>query len=104
MRTIWKYELGLASTIEIPGEPDFLDVQMQVTENGRHLCAWFEVDPTAKPRPYKFHVIGTGHKFEKDNLVYLASVQNGEFVWHVYWESDRRKVSAIDEFERMNPR
>lgn len=83
MRAIYKYPIGNATTHEIP-DGKFLCVQMQNQEP--HV--WFEVDPSAKPVPRRFHIVGTGHAFEGGT--YLGTVQSPPFVWHVYEESGGR--------------
>ena len=85
MPVIWKYPL------EVMGEQDIempsgriLSVQNQ----GGQLVLWAAVDPDAEPHKVKIVIKGTGHPFEWDHeegtLSYFTSVQQGEFVWHVF--------------------
>ena len=81
MKTIWKYQIGMASTLEVPKDAKLLAVQTQNEEP----CLWFEVDPNNEKEPRKFHVIGTGHEVRGNK--YLGTFQSPPFVWHVYEDS-----------------
>jgi hypothetical protein len=79
---IYKYVLELTRTqrIRIPSPQKFLAVQMQ----GSKPCVWYEV--AQHPLTYDaidFIIVGTGHN-APDNAQYLGTVQDNEFVWHVY--------------------
>lgn len=79
--TIWKYVIGIATTLELPIGATFLDAQLQ----GADLCAWFLVDQSAKTEPRKFKIFGTGHEIP-DGLKYLATFQQPRYVWHLFEE------------------
>jgi hypothetical protein len=84
-RRIFKYDLAVTGTqmIMMPRHAKVLSVQDQ---NGR-LCVWAKVDPHAPADVRRrFVIVGTGHNLpiEMDSLTYLASVQQGAFVWHVF--------------------
>lgn len=78
MKRVFKYPIGIRTTLELPIGAKFLDVQLQ--NDDAHM--WFEVDPDAKTEPRKFFIVGTGHEFNGGK--YLGTFQNGPFVWHVY--------------------
>ncbi len=84
MQTIYKYPLILTGkqAITMPYEAQILDVQMQ---NGV-LCMWAMVDTVAKMNEVTIRIYGTGRPIENPRLRYLATVQDGECVWHVFEE------------------
>jgi hypothetical protein len=79
-RVVWKYPIN-GGELAIPRGSKFLSCQCQ----GHILYAWFLVDPQMHGKlARKFVVIGTGNAFEPEGLEYLATVQDGPFVWHVF--------------------
>lgn len=85
MRTIWKFPLPLgdAITVQMPKGAIFRSVQLQ----GRDICLWAEVDDEAEIEYRDFLIFGTGRLMPRTmghSDVYLATVQMGQFVWHVY--------------------
>ncbi len=49
------------------------------------LYVWALVDPAQPVRARKFSVIGTGQDFEMSMWhVYLDTVEEGPFIWHVF--------------------
>lgn len=83
MSQIWKYEIGMSTTLVLPKFAKFLSVQKQ----NDSICAWFSVYPEAEKEPRKFRLIGTGHDYKTEDYKYLGTVQSGEFVWHLHEES-----------------
>jgi hypothetical protein len=57
-----------------------LDVQVQ---NGLPTM-WVLVDPYASQTIYKFRIYGTGHDVENKIGNYIATIQLGEYVWHIF--------------------
>lgn len=81
MSAIWKFPLlRMTETLRIPKGARFLSAQNQDDT----LCAWFLVDPSAPVELVDFRIIGTGATFDASPLEYLATVQAGVFVWHVF--------------------
>lgn len=84
--SIFKYILKLTDeqTIKIPGLLKVLTAQKQ---NGS-LCVWAIVDQKGPLIKVKFRIYGTGHPFNTDNveLMYISTVQDEQFVWHVFME------------------
>lgn len=83
MESIWKYTLKLEDKQEVkmPIEHEILDIQVQ------HGIAtmWVKVDKTTKIRPFEIHLFGTGWDLPEDYTGdYLATVQDGSFVWHFF--------------------
>lgn len=83
-KRIFKYELSVDGTnISMPVGAEILTVQSQ----NRTLCLWALVDPEAAKEIRYFEVFGTGHPIGYDAGVsreYIATVQDGGFVWHVF--------------------
>lgn len=81
---IWKYDLKPSPIqfIEMPKGAYVLDVQ----EQHGVLRVWAQVDPYAPTEPRAFAIVGTGNG-EPPSLEtsrHIATVQVGQFVWHVY--------------------
>lgn len=83
MRTIHKHTLGLRAEpqrLKMPAGAKCLTFQMQ---HGV-ITGWFEVDDEIPNRDHWFKVVGTGHDVTYDDSEYIATVQDGAFVWHIY--------------------
>ena len=66
--------------VSMPVGAGVIAAQMQ----HRALCLWAEVDPEKPMERRPFMVIGTGHTPVPEYGVYIGTVQDGNFVWHVY--------------------
>lgn len=85
MITIYKYPLshGLQQVRPIPVGANIISVQMQ----DGVPCIWAIVDTTAEVIPVKFQIYGTGQEIPTDCLLkHIGSVQDGEYVWHVFMD------------------
>lgn len=84
MIVIYKYELEVdgRQLILMPDQAEILDVQNQYNK----LVLWAKVDTTRPPKNRIIEIYGTGHRMMTDKPLsaYLASVQMGQFVWHVF--------------------
>lgn len=83
--SIWKFPLTVTDyqTLTMPEGAEILSVQDQ---DGA-LCLWALVDPQAPMVERLIEVFGTGHPIPTNMGIsrnYLASVQQGRFVWHVF--------------------
>lgn len=88
-RTIHKFILfhfGVFGTdtnyVDLPAVHKMVHVAMV----GRDLVGWFEVqvdDVSALNNTVEFIVVGTGRAIPT-NAVHVATVLDGEFVWHLY--------------------
>ena len=85
MKRIYKYPLKLTDeqTLMIPDGAKALTVQLQ----GDVMQMWCEVDPSKEPGSYAVEICATRH--ETSTLAYLATVQQGPFVWHVFTSMER---------------
>lgn len=81
MNTIHKFSLQLADRqyVSMPVGAQILSVQDQAGQ----LVLWAHVDEHASHEKRDFVIVGTGHECP-EGLVYLATVQQGRCVWHVF--------------------
>lgn len=82
MNVIYKYtfEIEDAFGIEMPQGAMILKAEMQ----GKNPCIWALVNPDALREVREFRVLGTGHHYNFDHLVHVATFQQGLFVWHLF--------------------
>lgn len=82
MTTIWKFRLKLHShqTIPVPSGAKPLCVQIQ----GGSVCIWLEVVPDNPICERIVRVCGTGIPMNTAHSQYVGTVQQNDFVWHVY--------------------
>lgn len=78
---IFKYPLQIATTqsVFMPEGAKILSIQTQFDQ----VCIWAMVDEDKRPTQRFFQIIGTGQGFDT-NRKYLATVQQGSFVWHIF--------------------
>ena len=81
MKTIYKYEIGLGSKIDIllPSDAKVLLVEVQ----GMAPCVWVEHDLEKPKITRTFSIIGTGHEIPEE-AAHVGSFQMPPFVWHLY--------------------
>jgi hypothetical protein len=85
MLTIHKFPIPVRGqfTLRIGRPGTILAVQPQRDE----VCAWAVVDPAAPPEERRFRIFGTGQPIagaDLERLQFLATVQVGGQVWHVF--------------------
>ncbi len=87
MKTIWKYQFD-SRTLEmnkmIPVGSLLLDVQVQ----NDSICAWFLVETDNELVNLKLNAYMTGEDLPDDSGVYVSTVQLGEFVLHIFDQSN----------------
>jgi len=83
---IFKYPLQIIDRqiLKLPVGARKLSVQNQ----GGFVCLWALVDPNAEKRPVEIFIYGTGNPIDQDitRQLYIDTVQQGQFVWHVFAE------------------
>lgn len=81
-KRIYKYRLHIGVTrLELPNSSQVLSVQMQ----GGNLEMWVLLDPEIpKILPRTFTVFNTGEILNNNQMGYLATVQDGALVYHVF--------------------
>lgn len=83
---VYKYILvlhGNVQTSTMPKDAKILSVQIQ----SDRITVWALVDVNATAVSRKsFLVVGTGHDIQEpiETLMFLGTVQTGQFVWHVF--------------------
>lgn len=81
MRTIHRQEItDVECALAMPASAQILAVQYQ----GTTLCLWYECDDASALVPRRFRIYGTGWPMPDSGITYIATVQSGAFVWHVY--------------------
>jgi hypothetical protein len=82
MAAIWKFMISatINPSVTMPKGAHVLSIQEQ---NGQ-ICIWASVNPRAEPEPRRFFVAGTGFDIPEAAGAFLATVQVGAYVWHVF--------------------
>lgn len=71
--------------VKMPRRARILSVQMQGISDGyRRITLWALVEPDAPMVARRLVVIGTGWEQDFAGLMYLATLQDGDLVWHVF--------------------
>jgi hypothetical protein len=87
MKIILKYTLDVIpdmQAIEMAIDAKFLAVQMQYSK----ITLWMvETAGESLRQKFYFTVLGTGQKFEQKDCEYLGTVQNGLYVWHIFYNA-----------------
>jgi hypothetical protein len=96
--TVWKYPLSICDvqTISVPRGSEFLSIQNQ----NDALVMWRRVSPNAPLEDLMLEITGTGHPMVAAPRRYLATVQDGSLVWHV-WEIPQIPSIEIDVAEAV---
>jgi hypothetical protein len=81
-KQIWKFPIVLKDRnwLTMPRGARFITAQIQ----DHNMCVWAHVQPEAQSEPVRVDVVGTGHDYDADGMSYLATMQQGPFVWHVF--------------------
>jgi hypothetical protein len=86
MYMIYKAVLSLSDKQELmlPKNSDILAVQYQ----NENLCLWYKFDDCYKNMSVirKIYIFGTGNLIPDKILKHIGTVQDGQFVWHVFEE------------------
>lgn len=83
MYSIVKFTIGSAAgldAIKLPKDAKILSAQMRCGE----LCLWALVEPLAVIELRRFKIYGTGAVIATDPGKHVATVQDGDFVWHIF--------------------
>lgn len=78
---IYKYQLQTATTqsVYMPLGAQILSIQTQ----NEIICIWVMVEEHKPQVQRVFQIVGTGQGFDQ-NRKYLATVQLGSYVWHIF--------------------
>lgn len=90
MAVIYKYQLHVIGkqTVSVPVGARILTAQDQ----GGCICLWAECPQVEDMELREITVVGTGHDDLPSGLRYVATVQIGVFVWHVYEGSSNQRT------------
>lgn len=80
MKTIWKYPI--AETIEMPIGSRIIKVDYDPMGE---LCLWAIVDPKKDEIiERQFKIMGTGFPYNEKEWMYIDTVFENPFVWHIF--------------------
>ncbi len=86
MKTIYKFQLNLhnyTNELMLPIDSKVLTVQLQ----NNIISLWIEINLDEKQTELRrFKIIATGQSFEDTDAIYIATVQQGILVWHIFEE------------------
>jgi hypothetical protein len=79
---VYKYPLTLVGNqdVSMPVGAKILTAQ----EQDGCICLWAECPQVENVELREIIIVGTGHDYLPSELQYIATVQIGAFVWHVY--------------------
>lgn len=82
-KKIWRFTIQAVErqTIKMPALAHILDCQRQ---SFGALSLWAIIDPAQAQEDREIAIIGAGHPMPDDLNDYIATVQDGELVWHVF--------------------
>ena len=82
MKTILKYELKIKEEqwLEMPIGAKILTAQIQDDV----IVLWVLVEPEFNKEDRKFLIYGTGDMITEIGLEFIATVQAGDLVWHIF--------------------
>jgi len=82
VKTIWKFPIAVTDKqwLSMPANAQILTVQL--ARGG--LALWAIVDPEVEVAKRCVVIRGTGQPIEGTAGTYIASVQDGSFVWHIF--------------------
>ena len=87
MKSIYKYEIDDAPTVEVPCSAGCQILKFGEDHNGG-ICMWHEVETDesiAKIISYDFQIFGTGHYVQSLGVIYRDTViMKSGLVWHIY--------------------
>lgn len=84
MKTVYKYPLRLADVQAIRGR-GLGKVLMGGFDSNRQLSVWVEADTDVPDVEIMLAIVGTGHpRPAADEGIYVNSIIDGAFVWHLY--------------------
>jgi len=79
--TIFKYPLPTSKTkVSMPHSATILSVQLQ---HGIP-CIWAMVDVDNDLEDREFWIFGTGHVLPDNPGIYIGTILDGSFVWHIF--------------------
>lgn len=81
-KAVYKYGLHMIGeqSVQMPSGAKILCVQKQETG----ICIWALVDTTRGNTVRHIEIVGTGHQLDSRVREYIGTVQDGDFVWHVF--------------------
>jgi hypothetical protein len=99
MPVIWKIPLRITDYQEVSVPRGAVPLSVAVQD--RVLQAWVLVEPELPRVNHPVWVIGTGRALDDtvDLGGFLGTVQNGHYVWHVFWTWDPDAAAGVPAME-----
>lgn len=98
---IWKYlidlEKGFKHVIKMPFNAKILSIQIQ----GALIAIWVICNERSPKEDRIFDIYPTGRDLPPDPGMYLATVQFGCFVWHIFENTKQDKDKMINEMLKI---
>lgn len=79
---IYKYELELVDVQQVEMHKDATLLSCQI-QRGK-LTLWAIVEPANPFEKRMIEILGTGQDMQDIPRTYIATVQDGSFVWHIF--------------------
>jgi hypothetical protein len=95
MRSIYKYELS-SFNLTVPSQGNELTAYLPSGAHPIHVgldphgarCVWCEVQTgMTDKQEFSFWIVGTGKERPSLLAKYLGTVNEGPFMWHIYYQS-----------------
>lgn len=86
MKTIWKFDALVDDNLvlEMPSGAQILHVGKQPLHGIGEFAIWALVDPEMPPYRRRLIMRGTGHPMPDEPVIHLATILDGQFVWHLF--------------------
>lgn len=86
IKTIHKVELRTSSEQEVWLPLGAIPLRVEVIDSEWFMWYEFDIKNEEEKKPVTVEIFGTGHLIEgRENLTYVNTFFQDEFVWHVYW-------------------
>jgi hypothetical protein len=83
MHTIYKYRLKIADTQQIQ-MPEYAEVIHMGLDPLGDPCLWARVNPEYPAALVDIFVVGTGCNVPERAKIYLGSIKQDQFMWHIF--------------------
>lgn len=99
-RAIWKFRVpflrwGVESPSDLPQAPAGAIVRSVGYDSRNNICAWLELDPTAKTVPIPLWAIATGDEIPEHWIYHGTAISPGQiFVFHIYEQPTAKRRIA----------
>jgi hypothetical protein len=103
MAVIYKYrihEVGEPVELKIKG---FCEVVHFGIDGNKNLCLWAMVSPEQKEEMWTYLVVATGQEFNISKWCHLATIVDGQYVWHLLRPTDQQDHLSYINHDNSHP-